>query len=155
MDTSEMRRNYASVVELARGGGFRAPSEGWSAERVIAHLTANDELFLAVGEAIRRGERPDYDNLASVTEETLQRRVAEAGGMTALVDRLEATSARLIEHAESLSQDEAAAEVRFHVFHDGRTLVDEVRCWGDIVAGQGNVHIPIHIRQLRALIASQ
>ena len=155
MDTSEMWRNYASVIELARGGGFRAPAEGWSAEQVIAHLAANDELFLAVGEAIGRGERPDYDNLASVTEWLLERRVAEAGGMAALVDKLEATSARLIVHAESLTRDEAAAQVRFHVFHDGHTLVDEVRSWGDIVAGQGNIHIPIHIRQLRALTASQ
>jgi len=37
------------------------------------------------------------------------------------------------------------------VFHEGHTLVDEVRSWGDIVAGQGGVHIPLHIRQLRAL----
>ncbi len=92
MDTSEMRQNYASVIELARGGGFQVPSEGWTAEQVVAHLSANDELFLAVGEAVRHGERPDYENLPSVTDEILQWLVAEAGGMPGLIDDLEATS---------------------------------------------------------------
>src|SRR5215472_12974302 len=104
-DEDGYERDAAKLhVGRRAGPGRRLPRALGGLERRAGHCASdrNDELFLAVGEAIRRGERPDYDNLESVTEETLQRRVAEAGGMAALVDRLQATSARLIEHAESL-----------------------------------------------------
>jgi hypothetical protein len=147
----ELRRNYAAVLDLARAGGFRDPETGWSADLVVAHLAANDELFLAVGEAVRRGERPDYENLPGVTDAVLERRVAEAGGAAGLVRRLEASSAALVAHVASMTDAEAATPVRFHVFHAGRELVDEVRPWGAIVAGQAGFHLPLHLAQLRAL----
>jgi hypothetical protein len=153
-DPVEMRRNYGAVVDRARRGRFRAPERGWPAELVLAHLLATNELFLRVGEGVKRGERPDCGGEEAVADEELARRAAEAGGLEELARRLERSAERLAAHAESLTDAEARTPVRFRVVHEGQVMVDEDRPWGTILDGQVGFHLPLHLKQLEDLAAT-
>lgn len=150
-DPVEMRERYAAVVDLARRATFRTPESGWGAEQVLAHLAATTDLFNTVGDGVRRGERPDCGDREVVDDEALTRRTADAGGLAGLLTQLEASAARLVAQAESLTADEAATPVRFTVYHDGGMLLDEPRPWGRILGGHTIFHLPLHTRQLEAL----
>src|SRR5215472_2441428 len=150
-NTAEMREQYTAVVDLARRGGFQAPESGWTAEQVVAHLLATTENFIAVGDGVKRGERPDCGDPEVVADDVLARRAAESGGLAGLAARLADAGERLAAHADSLSDAEAATPVRFTVYHEGRQLVDEPRAWGRILAGQTSFHLPLHRKQLEAL----
>lgn len=152
-DTADMREQYAGVVDLARRASFRAPDSGWTADLVLSHLVATTENFLAVGAGVKNGDRPDCGDPEVVADDLLARRAAECGGLVGLSAQLEASAARLVAHAESLTDAEAATPVRFTVYHEGRQLVDEPRAWGQILAGQTSFHLPLHRRQLEALVS--
>lgn len=153
-NTADMREEYGAVVDLARRGGFRAPESGWTAELVVAHLLATTENFLAVGDGVKRGGRPDCGDPEIVADEVLARRAQASGGLAGLAGQLAEAGERLAVHADSLSDAEAATQVRFTVYHDGRQLVDEPRAWGRILAGQTSFHVPLHRKQLEALAGS-
>ena len=150
-DAAAMRERYAAVVDLARRSSFRAPETGWPAETVIAHLVATTDNFNMVGEGVKRGERLDCGHVELVDDETLARRIAEAGGLEGILAQLEASAERLVAHAESLTAEEAATPVRFTVHHEGVMLIDEPRPWGAILTGQTTFHLPLHQRQLESL----
>jgi hypothetical protein len=150
-NTADMREQYGAVADLVRRGGFHAPETGWTADLVVAHLLAATETFLAVGDGVKRGERPDCGSPEVVADEVLARRAAESGGLAGLSARLAEAGERLAAHADSLSDAEAATLVRFTVYHEGRQLVDEPRAWGKILAGHTSFHLPLHSRQLEAL----
>jgi hypothetical protein len=150
-DPAEMHERYAAVVDMARRAAFRTPEIGWPAELVLAHLVATTDNFAAVGAGVRRGETPPCGAPEIVDDEVLARLVAESGGIAGVSDRLEAAAARLVAHAESLSDAEAATQVRFTVYHEGEQIVDEPRPWGRILAGQTTFHLPLHLKQLEAL----
>src|SRR5690348_5547736 len=145
-NTTEMRDRFADVAELARRGGFRSPEAGWTAEQVVAHVLATTEKFLSVGAGVKRGERPDTGDPDALEDDVLARRAAESGGLAGLSTQLEDAGARLAAHAESLTDDEAATEVRFVVYHEGRQLMDEPRAWGKILAGHASFHLPLHCK---------
>jgi len=152
-DPAELRGAYGAVVDLARRASFRTPDTGWPAELVLAHLLATTETFLAVGAGVKRGEQPDCGSPDVVDDELLARTAGEVGGLAGLSRRLEESGARLVAYAESLTAEEAATRVRFTVYHEGSQLVDEPRPWGQILAGHGSFHMPLHLRQLEALTA--
>jgi len=150
-NTADMREQYGAVVDMARQGGFHPPENGWTAELVVAHLLATTENFLAVGDGVKRGERPDCGDPEVVADDTLARRASQSGGLAGLSAQLAEAGERLAAHADSLSDAEAATPVRFTVYHEGRQLVDEPRAWGKILAGQTSFHLPLHRKQLEAL----
>jgi hypothetical protein len=154
-DAAELREVYAAVADLARRATFRHPRSGWTAELVLAHLATIADHLAAVGDAVRRGERPVAGNPDHVDDETLARRVADAGGIPGLLDQLEAGAERLVAHAESLTEAEAATPVRLVVYHHGRQVVDEPQPWGMILSSQARFHLPLHARQLMAMAASR
>jgi hypothetical protein len=48
METAELRRTYDVLLAEVDGGGFGPPQDGeLSAEQILAHLAANDELMSA------------------------------------------------------------------------------------------------------------
>lgn len=151
-DTAEMQAQYAGLVDLGLRASFRTPESGWTADLVLAHLLATTENFLAVGAGVKRGDQPDCGDPEVVADDVLARRSAEAGGLAGLAAQLEATASRLVAHAESLTDAEVATPLRFTVYHDGRQIVDEPRAWGKILAGHQSFHLPLHRRQLEALV---
>jgi hypothetical protein len=153
-DATQMRQNFDTLLGLARAGGFQAPETGWTAEQVLGHVIAATELFSNVAAGVRRGERPVAGDPEVVDDDLLARQAAELGGLAGLTDRLASASAELIGHAESLTDAEAATEVRFVVYHAGSVIADGPRAFGKILAGHSSFHLPLHIDQLRALVAA-
>jgi hypothetical protein len=75
------------------------------------------------------------------TEQDLSGAVEEAE----LAEGLDAGAGRLLDEALALA-DRAPP-------HRARQLVDEARAFGKILAGHGSFHLPLHLRQLEALIS--
>jgi hypothetical protein len=150
-DADLMQRNYATVIELARRGGFHAPEKGWTAEQVVAHLLSTTEKFVSVGQAVDRGEQPVTGDPDVVDDQALTRRTTAAGGLDGLTARLESASAQLVAYSAAISEGSATTEVQFVVHHDGAIIADEMRAWGKILAGHASFHLPLHIDQLKAL----
>lgn len=53
MDAAQLRQAYEVLLAEAETGGFGPPPPGeWTAEQVVAHVAANDELLIEATEAV-------------------------------------------------------------------------------------------------------
>ncbi|AFV88250.1 hypothetical protein PACID_04080 [Acidipropionibacterium acidipropionici ATCC 4875] len=81
MDTSALTAAYADYLSLAEAGGFGEPEPGeWTAAEQIAHVALADASIAAVALAVASGQRPVYDNRASLDHWNLHRLIDEVGG---------------------------------------------------------------------------
>jgi len=151
METRQLENAYFEILHLLNHRRFAAPASGWTIEMTVAHLIANDRLFVATGTALRRGEKPGYDNRPAVDEARLQRLVDEVGELPKLTAAFEQSSRDLLALARTVTAGQGRIGVRFRVFHAGIEIVDEVRPWHDILTSIGSVHLPMHLRQIENL----
>ncbi|GIH06792.1 hypothetical protein Rhe02_48590 [Rhizocola hellebori] len=151
MDTTSLRQGYAELIAEARRGGFGQPPAGeWSAEQIIAHVAANDELLAETTEHVLSGNRRAYYNHDAVDTAKLTEIVAAHGNLEALTDWLEKTSSRLVELAGRL--DEKMPTMVHTTIRDGDlTRVDQPWPWPRAIKVQAGHHLPAHLAQLRAL----
>jgi hypothetical protein len=151
MDTTSLRQGYAELIAEARRGGFGPPREGeWTAEQIIAHVAANDELLAEATESVLNGHRRAYYNHDAVDTARLAEIVAAHGSLEALTDWLEKTSSRLIELAARV--DEKMPTMVHTTIRDGNiTRVDQPWPWPRAFKVQAGHHLPAHLAQLRAL----
>jgi hypothetical protein len=151
MDTTALVKAYAGVSQEARLGGFGPPPQGeWSAEQLIAHLAANDELLAQTTQRVLDGDDRAYYNHDAVDPERLGEIVAAHGSMESLVRWLEQTSTRLIELAARLPEDDPTL-VHTHIRDGGTVRVDQPLPWVRVLALQASSHLAAHLAQLRAL----
>ncbi|MCI4064449.1 hypothetical protein MRQ36_18330 [Micromonospora sp. R77] len=151
MESGELRRAYDRVFAEVDGGGFGPPAEGeLSAEQVVAHLAANDELMSEATEAVLAGSPFAYYDLETIHRPQLDALVSECGGLDGLAALLRATSQKLCALTERLG---AAAETPVDtVLREGFDLdVDDSLPWGRVLDLHTRVHLPMHLAQLRAL----
>jgi hypothetical protein len=151
MDTTSLRLGYAELIAEARRGGFARPlADEWTAEQIIAHVAANDELLTETTENVLDGNRRAYYNHDAVDTEKLNELVAAYGNLAALTDWLEKTSSRLVELAGRL--DEKMPTMVHTTIRDGDiTRVDQPWPWPRAIKVQAGHHLPAHLEQLRAL----
>ncbi|SCE63571.1 hypothetical protein GA0070558_10138 [Micromonospora haikouensis] len=172
MDSEALRRAYDEVLAEVAAGGFEPPSDGeLSAEQIVAHLVANDELMSEATEAVLAGSPFAYYDLDAIHRPQLDALVAEyadpgagggwpaAGGSAALsgsaalgglADRLRETSRRLCALVDRLGPAaQTPVETRLHEDVDLR--VDETLPWARTLDLHARVHLPKHLAQLRAL----
>src|SRR5260370_7416221 len=72
LDTASLRRAYADLDGVARGGGFRPPLPGeWDAEHTLAHIASADASIAAAALPIPAPPPPTYDNRATPAQPTL------------------------------------------------------------------------------------
>ena len=151
MEGAELRRVYSVLLAEVDAGGFGAPPAGeLSAEQVLAHLVANDELLIEATEAVLAGSPwADYD-LESIHRPQLDALIAEYGDLAGLAARLRTTGERLCALTERVVT-RADTPVDTHL-REGLDLdVDESLPWGRTIDIHGRVHLPMHTEQLRAL----
>ncbi|KIR65336.1 hypothetical protein [Micromonospora haikouensis] len=166
MDSEALRRAYDEVLAEVAAGGFEPPGDGeLSAEQIVAHLVANDELMSEATEAVLAGSPFAYYDLDAIHRPQLDALVAEyadpgaggvgptAGGSAALgglADRLRETSRRLCALVDRLGPAaQTPVETRLHEDVDLR--VDETLPWARTLDLHARVHLPKHLAQLRAL----
>lgn len=151
MDTSALVKAYAGVSQEARLGGFGPPPAGeWSAELLIAHIAANDELLAQTTQRVLDGDDEAYYNHDAIDTDRLAEIVAAHGSLDALVDWLEKTSGRLIGLAARLPEDDPTL-VHTHIRDGGAVKVDRPLPWVKVLQLQASSHLAAHLEQLRAL----
>lgn len=151
MESGELRRVYDEVLAEVDGGGFGEPADGeLSAEQIVAHLAANDELMSEATEAVLAGSPFAYYDLETIHRPQLDALVSECGGLDGLAALLRATSQKLCTLADRLGP---AAETPVDtVLREGPDLdVDESLPWGRALDLHTRIHLPMHLAQLRAL----
>ncbi|MFG1673114.1 hypothetical protein [Micromonospora sp. NPDC049282] len=151
MDAADLRRAYGELLAEVDAGGFGPPPEGeLSAEQIVAHLAANDELMIEATEAVLAGSPFAYYDVDTIHRPQLDALVSECGGLDGLATLLRATSQKLCSLAERLGP---AAETPVEtVLREGFDLdVDDSLPWGRALDLHMRVHLPLHLIQLRAL----
>lgn len=157
MDTSALTAAYADYLSLAEAGGFGEPEPGeWTAAEQIAHVALADASIAAVALAVASGQRPVYDNRASLDHWNLHRLIDEVGGggsdpLDGLVERIRQTSRTVLSVASLLSDADALVPVRVLIISGHDLIVDDVWTTGDLVNGIARVHLPRHAEQLGRL----
>ncbi|MFC8848665.1 MULTISPECIES: hypothetical protein [unclassified Micromonospora] len=166
MDSAGLRRAYDEVLAELAAGGFEPPGDGeLSAEQIVAHLVANDELMTEATEAVLAGSPFAYYDLDAVHRPQLDALVAEYAGpagsaepvgsaglaaLGGLAARLRATSWRFCALVDRLGPAaQTPVETRLHEDVDLR--VDETLPWARTLDLHARVHLPKHLAQLRAL----
>ncbi|MFG1899336.1 hypothetical protein ACQP0I_07595 [Micromonospora carbonacea] len=175
MGSEVLRRAYDEVLAEVAAGGFGPPGDGeLSAEQIVAHLVASDELMSEATEAVLAGSPVAYYDLDAIHRPQLDALVAEyagpgpptpggsavSGGLVAsagtpaalggLAGRLRETSRRLCALVDRLGPAaQTPVETRLHEDVDLR--VDETLPWARTLDLHARVHLPKHLAQLRAL----
>ena len=153
MDTADLRRAYDVLLAEAERGDFRPPPPGeWTAEQIVAHVAANDELMIEATEAVIAGSPWVCYNHNTIHRPQLDALVANCAGLPGLVRLLRDTSSRLCDLTGRLD-DLSSAPVDTHIRHGLDIRIDEQLPWGRTLDIHGRLHLPAHTEQLRALHA--
>ncbi|MEH0972177.1 hypothetical protein V6U77_13695 [Micromonospora sp. CPCC 205546] len=153
MDSGALREAYEAVLAEVDAGGFGPPPAGQlSAEQIVAHLAANDELMTEATEAVIAGSPFAYYDLETIHRPQVDALVVSCGGLAGLATLLRATSQKLCALTERLG---AAAQtpVDTHLREGFDLVVDEPLPWGRTLDLHARVHLPKHLAQLRMLRA--
>ncbi|MBQ1051256.1 DinB family protein [Micromonospora sp. C51] len=151
MEVDGLRRAYDAVLAEVDAGGFGPPPpDRYSAEQVVAHLVASDELMREATEAVLAGAPYAFYDLDEVHRPELDELAAECGGLDGLAARLRATSDQLVALVARLG---AAADtpVETHLREGFELVIDEPLPWGRTIDLHTRVHLPRHLNELRAL----
>ncbi|MEU6205108.1 hypothetical protein ABZ814_16175 [Micromonospora musae] len=151
MESRRLRGAYEEVLAEIDAGGFAPPPAGQlSAEQIVAHLAANDELMVAATEAVLAGAPFAYYDLETIHRPQVDALVAEHGGLDGLAALLRATSGRLCALTDRLGLA-AETPVEIHLREGFDLRVDDTLPWGRTLDLHTTVHLPKHLAQLRML----
>ncbi|MEU7994005.1 hypothetical protein AB0B83_01510 [Micromonospora sp. NPDC049060] len=152
MDSGALRGAYAEVLAEVDAGGFGPPPAGQlSAEQIVAHLAANDELMTEATEAVLAGAPFAYYDLETIHRPQVDALVAECGGLDGLATLLRATSQKLCALTDRLGPAAAQTPVETHLREGFDLVVDEPLPWARTLDLHTRVHLPKHLAQLRML----
>lgn len=149
MDTTTLRSAYADLIGEARQGDFGEPPEGeWTADQIIAHVAANDELLATATRQVLDGAaKQPYYNHDAIDTERLDKLIA---AKTGVVPWLEQTSATLCDLADQLYEGDMTL-VHTRIVDGTITRLDRPLPWPAVLRTQAEMHLPRHLAQLRAL----
>lgn len=153
MDSSSLETAYAAFHEMAASGPFAPPPnpQKWTAELIVAHMVAIDQLLAATLSELLAGRAPTYDNRPSIREPHLRAIVAAAGDWPGLIATARQSAAVVCALVREVDAETAARP--FPVFlQSGETVVgDETLPLPTLLHGHVQMHLPGHTRQLEAL----
>jgi hypothetical protein len=149
MDTTGLRAAYAELDEVARGRRGAPPPGEWDRDHILAHLVSADLAIASVALAVASGQRPVYDNRVNLDEWNLRRIIQQSSGH--LADRVQAAGDLLCSIAGTLGREELETTVPVLIVSNDELVVDEPWPLRSLVEGIGQIHLPRHTEQLRAL----
>ncbi len=152
MDIANIHKAYRDFLAVAEAGGFGPPPPGeWDAERILAHIVSVDTSIASAALAVTSGQRPAYDNRASLDRWNLQRIVTAAGGLPGLTRQVRRTGELYCAIAEELSDDDLDVQLPVLIISNDEIVIDQPWSLGTLVDGVGGIHLPSHAEQLRGL----
>ncbi|MGW4461184.1 hypothetical protein [Micromonospora sp. NPDC004704] len=154
MEAEGLRGAYRALFAEVEGAGAfrRAVGDELSAEQLLAHLVANDELLINATEAVLAGSPYAYYELDTIHQPQLDELARQYGGLDGLTSRLRTTSGQLCGLTERLL-DKSDTLVQTRVREGARLDIDEALPWGRALDIHGRIHLPAHTDDLRALHA--
>jgi len=148
MDTTTLRSAYAALIDEARQGGFGEPPDGeWTADQIVAHVAANDELLTTATRQVLDGAKQPYYNHDAIDTARLDELIKVKADV---VQWLEQTSAALCDLADQLYEGDMTL-VHTQIVDGAITRVDRPLPWPAVLRTQAELHLPRHLDQLRAL----
>ncbi|ROT31665.1 hypothetical protein [Micromonospora sp. HM5-17] len=151
MEAAELRRAYDDLLTEVTAGGFGPPPPGGlTAEQVVAHLAANDELMIEATEAVLAGSPWTYYDAQSTLPPQVDAMAVHPAGLSGLVAWLQTTSGRLCALLDRLGPA-AETPVECHLREGTALAVEESLPWGRMLDIHGRIHLAIHREELRAL----
>lgn len=151
MRTADLRQAYRNLLDEIDVGDFGPPPPGeLTAEELVAHLAASDELLTSATEAVLAGSPTAYYDLDTVHRPQLKAMIAEYGGLAGLATLLRATSQRLCGLVDRLGPA-GQTPVRSRIREGTDLVVDDLLPWERVLDIHGRVHLPRHTAQLRKL----
>ncbi len=153
MDTVALESAYRALLDVARGGGFRAPADSGqrSAELILAHVVANDRLLAAATAQVMAGQRPRFDNAAASHGPYLQAIARAAGDGEGLVAEVRRSGLVLVLLVRELDDAAAAAPVQVRIVDGDVVRAESPMPWAGVLATHAEVHLPELRAQLEAL----
>jgi hypothetical protein len=152
MEAPPVQTAYLPFAQTLRAGGFSEPAEGWNAGQIGAHISMSNDLFGELADQIHAGGEPSFDNAAVSDPATLLAHSEGHGGLDGLADAIEASAARLERAYDSLSAEERDRPVPTRIWHEGQIVRDSPMPIGELILGNGDFHLAMHMEQLRALL---
>lgn len=153
MDTSALESAYTRLLDVGRGGGFRAPDDAaaWPAEQVLAHVVVSDRLLAECTACLLAGGRPRYTN-EPATRRVLLDEVARAhGDVERLAGEARAGGLVLVRLVRQLDDATGATAVPTCIVDGDVTRIDAPMPWSGVLNTHAEVHLPDHTAQLEAL----
>jgi hypothetical protein len=152
MVPSPVHAAYLPFAHTLRDGGFSEPAEGWNARQVGAHISMSNDLFSELADQIHAGGEASFDNAAVSDPEGLLSYAAWHGDLAGLADAIEASALRLEKAYDQLSVQERERPVPTRIWHEGQIVRDSPMSIGELILGNGDFHLAMHLEQLRALL---
>ena len=153
MDIEALRSGYKEFYAEASAGGFGPPPEGeWTAEFIVAHIAANDDLLsTTTSQVLAGGDAQGYYNHDVIDNARLAVLVADrSGDLTSLVAWGREASDRLCALADELA-DRGDTLVHTHIVDGDTVVADQPLPWAAVLDIHAQRHLRRHIAQLRAL----
>jgi Mycothiol maleylpyruvate isomerase N-terminal domain len=151
MQAEKIETAYLPFADTLCEGGFNDPDHGWGAAQIGAHIAMSNELFSELADRVRAGEVPDFDNSPTQSEAELAAYAAKFDSLPGLADAVLSSGARAAAAYAAMSADQRAVKLPTLIWHEGQVARDEPSAIGDLLAGNADFHLDMHLAQLRAL----
>ncbi len=151
MHADQIEAAYQPFAAVLREGGFAEPEQGWGASQIAAHIGLTNELFSELADRVRAGEVPAFDNTPTWADAELAGYAAQFDGLAGLADAVLSSGARAAAAYAAMSEDQRAVKLPTTIWHEGQIVQDEPTAIGDLLAGNADFHLNMHLAQLRAL----
>lgn len=152
MESSPVQAAYGPFAQTLREGDFSEPSHGWNAHQIGAHISMSNGLFSELADRIHGGADARFDNSAVSDPASLLAHAEGHGDLAGLADAIEASAARLAEAYGRLSAEERDHPVPTRIWHEGQIVRDSPMSIGELILGNGDFHLAMHMEQLKALL---
>src|SRR5690242_17612288 len=152
MESSPVKAAYGPFAQRLREGGFSEPAQGWNARQVGAHISMSNELFADLADRIHGGDDASFDNAAVSDPASLLAYADRHGDLVGLADAIEESAARLAAAYDRLAAEERDRPVPTRIWHEGQIVRDSPMSIGELIIGNGDSHLAMHMEQLEDLL---
>jgi hypothetical protein len=151
MQASPIQAAYLPFAELLQAGGFTDPDTGWTAGQVGAHVSLSNEIFSDLAERMHKGEDVSFHNSPVQDDAGLLAYAAEQGDLAGLAEAIRTSAGRLAQAYGNLTGEERARPIPVTMWHEGQIARDQPMPLGELILGNGDYHLAMHLGQLQAL----
>lgn len=144
MDTAALEAAYRAFLDIARPGGFAAPADrgAWTADRIVAHVVANDRLLAATTARLLGGQAAPHTNAAAFSEAYLDEIGRAADRWEGLVATARACALEVVMLARRLDQAQASTPIQVRLLDGDEVRMESPMPWSGVITSHAEVALP-------------